>query len=241
MAKPHSSRNSLLPGGISRLSRSAVFRKRALYKKKRVPVKAKKAEPALPKVKKIGGEKNGGQRTLPLVKQPRFYPVDDVKRPLKHRKHPKPPKLRSSLTPGTVVILLAGRHKGKRVVFLKQLPTSGLLLVTGPFTINGVPLRRVPQSYVLATKTKIDISKVKLSKQLTDDFFKRQKKKVARSKESMFDESAEGYKPSEERKSSQKEVDEALLPLIKPVPLLTKYMKSLFTLRKGQYPHQMIF
>lgn len=72
-----------------------------------------------------------------LVQAPKFYPADDMKKPLKRRTVARPARLRSSIKPGTVLILLAGRFKGKRVIFLKQLP-SGLLLVTGPFKVNGV-------------------------------------------------------------------------------------------------------
>ena len=88
------------------------------------------------------------------AKTPRFYPAEDAPKPLAHKAVRRPTKLRSSITPGTVLILLAGRFKGKRVVFLRQ-QESGLLLVTGPFKVNGVPVRRVNQAYVVATSTKV--------------------------------------------------------------------------------------
>jgi large subunit ribosomal protein L6e len=155
-------RSKELVPGIGRLSRSQVASRRGLYKGFK-----KSEKPAPPVVSpykevEVGGENNGGQRLIPTSKAPRFYPAEDVRVPKKSHKTSKPTRLRASITPGTVLILLAGRYRGKRVVFLKQLE-SGLLLITGPFKINGVPLRRVNQAYVISTSTKVDISGVKVS------------------------------------------------------------------------------
>lgn len=154
-------RSKEIAPGVGRLSRSQVFAKRALYKGAKKTEKPTAEAPAEYTEKTVGGEKNGGKRLVPTVKAPRFYPAEDVRQPKKSRKSPKAPSVRSSITPGTILILLAGRYRGKRVVFLKSL-ASGLLLVTGPFKINGVPLRRVNQAYVIATSTKVDISALKV-------------------------------------------------------------------------------
>ena len=42
----------------------------------------------------------------------------------------------------------------------------------GPYKVNGVPLRRVNQAYVIATSTKVDVSKVNVSS-VDDEFFAR--------------------------------------------------------------------
>ena len=154
-------RSKELAPGVGRLSRSQVYAARGLYKGLKKSEKPATKTPASYIEKSIGGDKNGGKRLVPTTKAPRFYPAEDVRKPKKSRKSPHAPSLRSSITPGTVLILLAGRYRGKRVVFLKQL-TSGLLLVTGPFRLNGVPLRRVNQAYVIATSTKVDVTGVQV-------------------------------------------------------------------------------
>jgi large subunit ribosomal protein L6e len=51
---------------------------------------------------------------------------------------------------------------------------SGNLLVTGPYAINGVPLKRVNPAYVIATSTKVSLDGVNAN--VDDSFFKTQKK-----------------------------------------------------------------
>jgi len=96
--------------------------------------------------------------------------------------------LRRGIVPGSVLVLLSGRFRGKRVVFLKQLE-SGLLLVTGPYKINGVPLKRVNQVYTLTTSTKVDLKGVDVAK-IADGLFKKEKKAKKSKEEKFFAESA---------------------------------------------------
>ena len=52
----HSSRNTILPGGVSKLSRTAVYKKRGLYKRKKAGVKKTATEETSSTVtKQIGG------------------------------------------------------------------------------------------------------------------------------------------------------------------------------------------
>lgn len=154
-------RSRQLAPGVGRFSRSQAASRRGLYKGLKKSDQPAPAETPAFKEVTVGGDKNSGTRLVPTSKAPRFYPAEDVRQPKKSRKSPKPAKLRSTIVPGTVLILLAGRFRGKRVVFLKQLE-SGLLLVTGPYKINGVPLRRVNQAYVIATSTKVDLGESKV-------------------------------------------------------------------------------
>ena len=57
MAKVHTPRNKDLAPGIGRYSRSAIYKKRALYKRKKTGVK------------EVGGDKNGSTRVVPVKRE----------------------------------------------------------------------------------------------------------------------------------------------------------------------------
>lgn len=139
-----------------------------------------------------------------------------------------------------MLILLSGRFSGKRVVCLGSLP-SGLLLVSGPFNLNGVPVKRVNQSFVIATSTKIDVSGIDTSA-FNDAYFARPAAKSNKTSGDFFEnKESEAKVIDPARIEAQKTIDSALSAAIDKVPMLKDYMRSTFTLRKGQYPHEMVF
>mmetsp|Transcript_50377 Transcript_50377/g.58805 ORF Transcript_50377/g.58805 Transcript_50377/m.58805 type:complete len:176 (-) Transcript_50377:230-757(-) len=175
-----------------------------------------------------------------MTKSPRYYPAEDsIVKP--HAKTVNnPPKIRSTITPGTVLILLAGRFRGKRVVCLKALE-SGLLLVSGPYQVNGVPIRRVNQAYVIATSTKVNVSGVDVSS-INDKYFARENSTTDEGEEEFFaGDAPKAAVVSDKRKEDQKKIDSVLMKNVESVPLLKEYLGSKFSLRQGDKPHKMVF
>ena len=115
----------------------------------------------------------------------------------------------------------------------------------GPYNINGVPLRRVNQAYVIATSTRVNVSSVNVPETINDEYFRRQESSIDRKKsaKNLLGEKGKEEKRQlpETRVNDQKNLDSQLTPLIEKVPLLKDYLNSRFSLRKGQYPHQLKF
>ena len=111
--------------------------------------------------------------------------------------------------------------------------------MTGPFKLNGVPVKRVNQSYTLTTSTKVDLAGVDASKITDETFAKEVKAKQTRSHK-FFAENAPKKTLSVARKDLQKAVDGPLLKNIKD-KLVKKYLGARFSLTKNDAPHAMKF
>merc|ERR1711920_296330 len=159
-----------------------------------------------------------------------------VKSAGKASKAATPPKLKKGVEAGQVLILLAGRFRGRRVVFLKQLD-SGLLLVTGPYAINGVPLRRVNQKFCIATSLKVDLKTANFSS-VNDSYFAREKA-AKKTEAGVFATEQPKTEMPAEKKTGQKKMD---TDIVKGLSAEVKsYLKARFSLSANMYPHEMKF
>merc|ERR1712080_91726 len=174
-----------------------------------------------------------------------YFSADDSVKPFKRAcKMPKAPKGRKCIESGSVLILLSGRFRGKRVICLKTLK-SGLVLVTGPYKVNGVPLKRVNPAYVIPTSYKVNVSGCDVSK-IDDSFFDKTKcKKGKKDENGFFDNtvemSSEEKAKIDNKKSTQKSVDAKLLEAVKKTEHLKGYLNTRFTLRNNMRFHEISF
>ena len=114
-------------------------------------------------------------------------------------------------------------------------------MVSGPYSINGVPLRRVNPAYVIATSTKVDVSGIDVTP-YNDAFFARDTPKKGDGEQEFF----QGDAPqpaivSESRKAAQGVVDAVLLKTVAATPMLEGYLAARFTLNANDKPHLMKF
>merc|ERR1719309_1784440 len=200
-----------------------MYHKKAIYKfTKKVNKKTVAAKVPVFVEKKVGGAKNGGTRMVRVKKLANDVPTVDPapKGTSKNFFSNHARKLRASLSAGTIAIVLAGAHK-----------------------LNGCPMRRINQRYLVATATKIDVSNVKIPENINDKYFARVKAEKVKEGD-IFEAKKEAYKPSEQRKADQVTVDTQILAAIKAAKegaVLRQYLKASFALSKGEFPHKMQF
>ncbi|MCO5590886.1 hypothetical protein L7F22_044861 [Adiantum nelumboides] len=87
--------------------------------------------------------------------------------------------------------------------------------LTGPFKVNGVPIRRVNQAYVIATSTKIDVAGVKVDDKINDAYFNREKVAGAKPEASFFADPKNKAAHPEAKVADQKALDKAVIEAVK--------------------------
>lgn len=120
-------------------------------------------------------------------------------------------------------------------------------MITGPYAINGVPLRRINPAYVIATSQKVSLNGVTAN--VDDSFFKKGKRftknELKGASEHRLKKCEEGKsaetKWKSELKGVQKSVDAKILENIKGVEHLKGYLGARFTLTNSTRPHELKF
>merc|ERR1719251_475516 len=166
-------------------------------------------------------------------------PVANAKRPnLQPLKRCRPKdrrtRLRKSMVPGRVGVVLIGRYTSKKVVFLKQLE-SGLLLCA---CMNNGSVRRFPQKWVLATSQQIDVSKVDTKSWDDSDFKTLKSSSGSDQNEEFFNkEEAKSAVPEEFKNKTQATMKGVEAACDKVMAL---YLKAKFNIPKDRAAHEMV-
>jgi large subunit ribosomal protein L6e len=193
---PAKGKTNLAPS-IPAKSRSASYHSKGLWAKK--AKFGNKWPAAKPKTAKaaahVTSEKKvkKGTRTVVRPRLPRNF-TNQPDGTVRGSYASRVPKIRASVAPGRVCIVLAGKYAGRRVVVVKALQ-SGLVVVTGPSSLNSVPLRRVNPTYLIATSVRLDFAKEKIysilnknKDTINDKLFEREKGKLRQAKKELTEE-----------------------------------------------------
>ena len=114
-----------------------------------------------------------------------------------------------------------------------------ILNIIGPYSLNGVPLRRVNQKYAIATSTHVSLAGVNVD-HIEDSFFAREANDDKGEEEKFFGAAKETV-TSDARKAAQNQVDGQLQANIDKVDKLGAYLGAKFSLSRADKPHLMKF
>lgn len=104
-----------------------------------------------------------------------------------------------------------------------------------------MPLKRVNQAYVIATSTKVALP-AKLPVDCDDAYFAKEAAPAKEGEDKFFAAKKTETTVSEQRKSDQVKMDKVIVAAVeKADPMLKAYLQAIFTLSKGDKPHEMKF
>jgi large subunit ribosomal protein L6e len=109
-------------------------------------------------------------KRIEQINSPQKKSLTNVDRVIKQKKISRKKRYKEKLLQkGSILILLGKKYNGKKCVFLKY-SREGALIVSGPYSINGVPLRRINHKNALQTEININLTGLNIEF-LNDKYF----------------------------------------------------------------------